>query len=238
MQLRSEVLLCPAPTRAETELPVNLTEPIRRRTLHDEVVSRLRDMIIEGVLPSGSRLNETELGERLGVSRTPLREAVKTLASEGLIDLVPSKGSVVRRFTLADVRDMLEALKAIEQFAARLGCQRAGDAEVERIVVLHAEMLSRYRDGNRLSYYKLNQEIHTAIVGLAGNATLAEMHHTLQARLKRIRYVGNGRPDRWAAAVAEHEIMIEALRRRDGERLAEVLGLHMDQTLTRVADAI
>jgi DNA-binding GntR family transcriptional regulator len=217
---------------------VTLTEPIRRRTLHDEVVSRLRDMIIEGVLPSGSRLNETELGERLGVSRTPLREAVKTLASEGLIELVPSKGSVVRRFTLVDVRDMLEAIKAIEQFAARLGCQRAGDAAIECILDRHDDMLARYREGNRLAYYKLNQEIHTAIVALAGNATLAEMHHTLQARLKRIRYIGNGRPDRWAAAVAEHEGMIEALRVRDGERLAEILGHHMDQTLTRVADAI
>lgn len=214
------------------------TEPIRRRTLHHEVVSRLRDMIIEGTLAGGSRLNETELGERLGVSRTPLREAVKTLASEGLIELVPSKGSVVRRFSMDDVRNMLEAIKALEQFAARLGCERASDDDIARLVHMHAEMMSLYRSASRLAYYKLNQDIHTAIVGLARNPMLAELHETLQARLKRIRYLGNGRPDRWAAAVAEHEEMIEALLARDGERLAHVLGVHMDQTLERVTDVI
>ena len=201
------------------------SEPIRRRTLHDEVVSRLRDMIIEGTLPSGGRINETELGEHLGVSRTPLREAIKTLASEGLIDLVPSRGSVVRRFTFEDVRHMLEAVKAIEQFAARLGCERASDAEVAAVVAMHEQMMARYRAGNRLAYYKLNQEIHSAIVGLAGNPTLCELHETLQARLKRIRYVGNGRPERWAGAVAEHEQMIAALLTRDGfASVADAIG--------------
>lgn len=214
------------------------SEPIRRRTLHDEVVSRLRDMIIEGTLASGARINETELGEQLGVSRTPLREAIKTLASEGLIDLVPSRGSVVRRFTFEDVRHMLEAIKAIEQFAARLGCQRASDAEVATVAAMHQQMMARYQAGNRLAYYKLNQEIHAAIVRLSNNPTLCELHETLQARLKRIRYVGNGRPERWAGAVAEHEQMMVALLSRDGAGLSDALGRHTDNTLERVADAI
>lgn len=212
--------------------------PIPRRTLHDEVATRLRDMIIEGQLAAGTRLNETELGSLLGISRTPLREAIKTLASEGLIELVPSKGATVRRFSKEDVRHMLEAMKALEQFAGRLACERASQAEIEEILELHRTMLVRYRSRNRLAYYKLNQAIHTAIVRCAHSPTIAEMHEILQARLKRIRYIGNSEPEKWAAAVAEHELMAAALAKRDGTALAKVLGLHMDRTLERVGDIV
>jgi DNA-binding GntR family transcriptional regulator len=212
--------------------------PIQRRTLHEEVASRVRDMIIEGHLPAGARLNESELCLQLGVSRTPLREAIKTLASEGLIELVPAKGAVVRRFSLGDVRHMLEAVKVLEQFAGRLACERATRQEIAEILDLHRTMLVRYRSRNRLAYYKLNQGIHTAIVCAAHNPTLAEMHDILQSRLKRIRYIGNSEPAKWAAAVTEHEEMAAALTARDGAALSEVLGRHMDHTLDRVRDIL
>lgn len=211
---------------------------IQRRSLHDEVATRLRDMIIEGVLPAGSRINETELGPRLGVSRTPLREAIKTLASEGLVDLQPSRGGVVRSFSLRDVRDLLEAIKALEQITAFLGCARASDAQIEAVAALHDAMMAEYQARRRLSYFKLNQSIHSAIVALADNPVMSEMHHLLQSRLKRIRYIGNESPDKWADAVAEHETMIKALRARDGAALADVLGEHMDRTLDRVRDTL
>jgi len=212
--------------------------PIQRRTLHDEVATRLRDMIIEGQLAAGMRLNETELGVQLGVSRTPLREAIKTLASEGLIELIPAKGATVRRFSKYDVQNMLEAVKALEQFAGRLACERATQDEIDEILDMHRTMLIRYRSRNRLAYYKLNQAIHTAIVRSAHSPTVAELHEILQARLKRIRYIGNSEPEKWAAAVAEHEMMAAALGKRDGTTLAAVLGLHMDRTLERVGDTV
>lgn len=212
--------------------------PIQRRTLHDEVVVRLRDMIIEGRLAAGERLNESELGPQLGVSRTPLREAIKTLAGEGLIELKPSKGAVVRRFDIEDVRHMLESIRMLEQFAGRLACARASDEEIAGILELHRSMLARYRTRSRLAYYKLNQAIHSAIVRAAHNPTLTEMHDTLQARLKRIRYIGHGDPDKWAGAVAEHEDMAAALKKRDADALVDALGRHMDHTLTRVSDVI
>ena len=212
--------------------------PIQRRTLHEEVATRLRDMIIEGQLASGARLNETELGLQLGVSRTPLREAIKTLASEGLIELVPAKGAVVRRFSIEDVRHMLEAIKALEQYAGKLACVRASDGEIAEVLDLHRTMLTRYRSRNRLAYYKLNQSIHSAIVRISHNPAIAEMHEMLQARLKRIRYLGNGDPEKWAAAVAEHEQMAAALDKRNGEALADVLGAHMDRSLDRVRSVL
>ncbi|WP_226575396.1 GntR family transcriptional regulator [Acuticoccus sediminis] len=211
---------------------------IQRRTLHEEVVTRLRDMIIDGTLETGSRINESELGPRLGVSRTPLREALRTLASEGLIELVRSKGAVVRRFGIEDVAEMLESLKAIEGFAARVGATRAGEAEIAAIIARHDEMVRCYEGRERLAYYKLNQSIHTAIVALAHNASLAELHALVQGRLKRIRYIGNHAPEKWAGAMADHERMADALKRRDGDALARALEDHMDNTLARVRDVL
>lgn len=211
---------------------------ITRVTLHDAVLNQVRDMIIEGQLTPGSRINEGQLGASLGVSRTPLREAIKTLASEGLVEIIPAKGAIVRRFTEKDIREILEVLKALEQSAALLACARAPDAEIAKIRALHEAMLGFYKARNRMSYFKLNQEIHSALVHAAGNAMLAQTHETLQARIKRIRFVGHEGPDRWSAAVAEHEEMIVALEARDAARLEEVVGRHLDAAVERTRDAI
>ena len=227
-----------APASGRAEDPLGAVTRVTRITLHDAVLNQIRDMIIEGTLPPGTRINEVQVGALLGVSRTPLREAIKSLASEGLIEFAPSRGAIVRRFTVEDTRDILEVLKAIEQAAGRLACERASAATIAAIEDLHARMLERYEARDRLSYFKLNQAIHTAIVAASGNATLRQVHDTMQARIKRVRFIGNERPDRWAAALAEHEEMIAALTRRDGETLAEVLGRHLDQSLDRVRDAI
>lgn len=211
---------------------------ITRVTLHDAVLNQVRDMIIEGLLTPGSRINEGQLGASLGVSRTPLREAIKTLASEGLVEIIPAKGAIVRRFSEKDIREILEVLKALEQSAARLACARAPDTDIAKIRALHEAMLGFYKARNRMSYFKLNQAIHSAIVQAAGNAMLAQTHETLQARIKRIRFVGHEGPDRWAAAVAEHEEMIVALEARDAARLEEVVGRHLDAAVERTRDAI
>ena len=211
---------------------------ITRVTLHEAVLNQLRDMIIEGRLLPGARINEGQIGASLGVSRTPLREAIKTLASEGLIEIVPAKGAIVRRFSENDIREVLEVLKVLEQSAARLACVRASDRDIAAIRKLHDEMMARYATRDRLSYFKLNQSIHSAIVRAADNAMLVEMHDMLQARIKRIRFVGNETPDRWAGAVAEHEEMILALAARNADALSEVLGRHLDNTVQRVHDVI
>jgi DNA-binding GntR family transcriptional regulator len=198
----------------------------------------MRDMIVSGELVAGGRINEIELCERLGVSRTPLREAVRTLASEGLIDLVPSRGARVRRFTREDVAAMLETVAILEASAARLACQRASDAEIAEVRSMHDQMLARYRSRQRMPYYKLNQAIHSAMARLSHNPTLVELHELLQARLRRIRFIGNEEPEKWAGAVAEHEDMIRALEARDGAALAQAIGLHIRNTRERVDDKL
>lgn len=213
-------------------------EPILRRTLHDEAVARLRDMIIDGRLSPGDRVNEGDVGRMLGVSRTPMREALKTLAAEGLIDNVPGRGAVVRAFSRKDVADMLEALKIIEQEAGRLACARATGADIAGLRATHDRMMGLYAERQRLAYFKLNQEIHSSFARLSGNATLLWAHEAIQARMKRIRFLGNGSADKWSAAVDEHEEMMLALEARDADRLATVLGGHMDRTWLRVRDTL
>lgn len=210
---------------------------IPRQSLHGQVVTRLRDMVTEGHLAPGQRINEVALGQALGVSRTPLREALKTLAGEGLVELVPTRGAVVRSFSLKDVADSMEVLKVLEQLAGRRACAVASDAGIARVLALHEQLRERYAAGERLPYFKLNQAIHSAIVTLADNPTLLRMHEILQAQMKRIRFIGHEGAEKWAAAMAEHEEMAAALARRDGEALAEVVGRHHDLGLVRIREA-
>jgi DNA-binding GntR family transcriptional regulator len=212
--------------------------PIVRQNLHDMIVSRVRDMIIEGALEAGSRIHEGNLGRELGVSRTPLREALKFLASEGLIELVPTRGAVVRRFSAKDVQDSLIVLGNLEALAGRLACAHATAAQIAEIRVLHDQMMRLYAARDRLPYFKLNQEIHASILRSCQNETLSYVHGILQARLKRIRYIGNERQEKWAGAVADHEEIISALEARDAKRLGSALEAHMAATWDRVKDVL
>ncbi|MDS9469972.1 GntR family transcriptional regulator [Paracoccus sp. MBLB3053] len=211
---------------------------VDKATLHDQVVARIRDLIVEGALTPGSRIDEAALIEQLGVSRTPFREALRTLAAEGLVEIRPTRGSLVRKLTPDEVFSMLEVLARLEQLAAELACKRATDAQIDRMMAIHAQMLDYYEKRERMPYFKLNQEFHRGIVSLSDNPVLVEIHGNLHARLKRIRFVGNRGPDFWADAVSEHEEMADALRARDGARLGEIAARHLLNTWTRVKDAV
>jgi DNA-binding GntR family transcriptional regulator len=211
---------------------------IKNRSLHDQVASRVRDMIIEGILEPGSRIDEARLIEDLGVSRTPFREALRTLAAEGLVIVRPSKGSTIRKLTPEDVYSMLEVLGHLERLAGELACQRATDDEIAGLLDLHGRMMACYESRDRMPYYKLNQEFHSRLTALSKNQTLIEMQSNLQARLKRIRYIGNGTPENWTGAVQDHEAMVAALSARDGARLGEIMARHLGNTWERVKNSL
>ena len=227
---------------AETEQPPSVPRaplaPLERRTLHAQVVDRLRDLITEGAVAPGDKLNEVRLCAELGVSRTPFREALKTLAGEGLIEIRSGRSAIVRRFTPDEVLAMLEVMAEIEALGGRLACERASEAAIAAIRAAHAEMLDLYDRRERLAYYKLNQRIHSMIAAASGNPTLVELHANLQARMKRIRFIGHSAPENWRDAVAEHDEMDDALARRDGQALAAVLRRHLLNTWERVRNSV
>ncbi len=212
--------------------------PIERPTLHTIVVSRIRDMIIEGSLPVGVRIHEGQLGEQLGISRTPLREALKVLASEGLVDLIPSRGAVVTTLTPKAAQDMLDVLKQLEAMAAPLICRNATDEEIGEIRRLHDEMLNFYATRSRLEYFKLNQQIHSLLISLAGNQSLSLVYEILQTKMKRIRFIGDRKDESWQAAVEDHEKIIKALEARDGQKLAEAMVEHVTSSWDRIKSAL
>ena len=212
----------------------SLDAPIARTSLHGEVTARLRDMIVEGRLAPGERIQELEVAKSLGVSRTPVREALKVLAAEGLVDLPALRGAVVKAFTPKDAQDMLAMIGLLEEYAGRAAFA-ASDAEVAAIITLHERMRVHYQRRERPEYFALNQQIHNAIVELAHNATLSALHANVRARMRRIRYIGNQAPDNWQAAMAEHEEMIAALSARDADRIARAMATHIANTWPRVA---
>lgn len=190
------------------------------------VVERIRDMIIAGELAAGARISERMLTERLGVTRTPLREAFKILEAEGLVRIVPNRGAEVVALSLAEVEAAIEVLIGLESVAAELACARATPEEIEAIARLHARMVACQTAGDLMGYFHLNQDIHQRIVDGAHNAALSRVYRTESARIRRYRFAGNRSPERWARAVAEHAQILDALQQREGALLREILRTH------------
>jgi DNA-binding GntR family transcriptional regulator len=208
------------------------TEPA---SLHRGLVGQLRDYLVEGDLEPGARVPERELCERFAVSRTPLREALKVLAAEGLIELLPNRGARVRQFTQADIRDLFEVIAGLDFVAGRLAAARMSDAQIAEIEALHLEMYAHYLRRELADYFRLNQRIHQTIVDAAGNRVLSANYANLNAVVRRLRYSANlVRRDRLSDAMREHEAIVDALRRRAGDEL----GLLMHEHMLRKCEAV
>jgi DNA-binding GntR family transcriptional regulator len=213
-------------------------QPILRRSLHDELVERLREMVLEGILPAGQRVPEKDLCSQFAVSRTPLREALKVLASEGLLELLPNRGAVVTSLTIKDVGEAFPVLARLEQLAGELACARIGDEEVAEICALNSEMADCFKRNDRPAYFALNQLIHIQIMTAARNDVLADMHRLVTLRLRRARYSANLFEERWRHAVEEHQEFIEPLKARDGKRLGALLKAHIENKAKVVLDSL
>src|SRR5690606_30765503 len=173
-----------------------IVEPISPRPLHSEVADRLRDLIVQGELAPGDRLNERLLTERFGISRTPLREAIKMLASEGLVNLLPNRGAVVTALTRDAALDMFQVLASLEALAGRLACERATAQDVADITALHRQMRDRYEHGDQNEYLRLGQRIHQRLIDTARNTELNDMHRRISVRLRRARFMANDSQER------------------------------------------
>ncbi len=200
---------------------------IHRRYLHDEVAERLRELILTGELEPRERVNEIELCERFGISRTPLREAIKILATEGLLELLPNRGARVGHVSQSEIEEMIEVVAALEATAAELACRCISDAEIDVIEAKTLIMEKAYTRGDEKAYFTLNQEIHAGLMQAAKNATLAGIYNNLSSRIQRMRYTAHKTPDQWKRAMGEHLRMAELLRARDGEGLARVVRDHI-----------
>lgn len=210
------------------ETIVEAAEPASQ-SLHEEVLSRLRDYIVEGKIADGARVPEKQLCELFGISRTPLREALKVLAAEGLIDLLPNRGARVRPLDAREIGELFDLMGGLELLAGRLACEKMTEAEFLEIEKIHHEMYSHYLRKDLSKYFKCNQDIHRMIVDSARNTALKTAYLSLADRLRRLRYSANldRHRDRWGEAMREHEVILDALRRRAPEELADILFKHL-----------
>ncbi|MFO1118178.1 MAG: GntR family transcriptional regulator [Beijerinckiaceae bacterium] len=215
-----------------------MNEIIPRKSLHEEVAAQLREMIVNGELVAGKKAPEADLCQRFGVSRTPMREAFKALAAEGLIRLVPNRGAIVAKISREDVAELFPIMGALEGLAGELACARVTNAELARIRRSHEQMVRHYERGEIAPYYRLNRAIHEAIFEAAGNVTLTAMFQTLVARTASIRFTAQKSPARWAEAVADHDAMLKALEARDGPALGRILRDHIRHKLDMVNEAL
>lgn len=208
--------------------------PIPRRPLHEEATDRLRDLIVQGRLAPGARLNERLLTAQLGLSRTPLREAFKVLATEGLVELLPNRGAIVSPMDPVRLSETLAVMGALEALAGEFACRNATDAQLNEIRALHYEMLAYHARGDLAGYFKFNQAIHLKIVKYSGNAVLYNVYRQLNGNVRRARYMANLSQERWDAAVREHDEILAALGARNVGRIKALLSDHLAHKLASV----
>jgi DNA-binding GntR family transcriptional regulator len=207
---------------------------IARRPLHEEATDRLRDLIVQGRLPPGTRLNERLLTAQFGLSRTPLREAFKVLVTEGLVELLPNRGAIVSQMDPVRLAETLAVMGALEALAGEFACLNATDGQINEIRSLHFEMLANHARGDLAGYFKFNQAIHLKIVKYSGNAVLYNTYLQLNANVRRARYMANLSQERWDAAVREHGEILEALAAREVDRIKALLSDHLAHKLSSV----
>jgi DNA-binding GntR family transcriptional regulator len=208
---------------------------LRRAGLHEQAAERLRDMIVHGDLPPGAPLIEGELSRALGISRTPLREAVKLLAQQGLIELRTNRSACVRPIRPAEISELFEALAGIERVAAELAATRATASDLARLKELQTTIERHRHAGDRAAYYAANKTIHRAIVVAAQNTPLADAHAALLARAEQVKYFALRLEDRWDQSIHEHRSILAAIEDRDGERAGRLLAIHVAHTADVVA---
>jgi DNA-binding GntR family transcriptional regulator len=211
---------------------------ISRLALHDQVAARLRTMLIEGRIPSGAKLNERVLSEQLRVSRTPLREAIKLLAVEGLVDLLPNRGAVAVMLSETDIVNTFEVLAGLEAMSGELAAQRASDAQRAEIRALNFEMRAAFERRELSTYYRINAAIHVAISAAAGNPVLEATYTRINARVQSLRFRTNQNEEKWKRAMKEHDEMVDALTARDSSALRTVLVKHLNTKRETVLDLL
>ena len=212
--------------------------PIPRAALHEQVAHRLRQMLVENRIALGAKLNERELSEVLNVSRTPLREAIKMLAAEGLVELLPNRGAIAVELSEADVLNTFEVMAGLEAQSGELAAQRITDAELNEIKAMQFEMMAAYTRRDLPAYYRLNSAIHRAINAAAKNPVLMATYNQVNARLQALRFRSNQDGDKWRDAVKEHEQMVAALSARDPVAMRRVMSEHLAHKLETVIQQV
>jgi len=211
---------------------------IVRAPLHVQVAERLRVLIDSGELAPGTRLNEIELCNTMGVSRTPLREAIRSLATEGLIEIQPNRGAIVSIVSQEDVTEILPIMASLEGLGGRLAAMHMDQSKIAQVRKIHDQMIAHYKNNEVAEYFETNRLIHELITEGSGNQTLVDTINSLSAKVRRARFTAQMTKESWAKAVSEHEEMIAALEAQDPDRLEAILVQHVETKRATILGSI
>jgi len=214
------------------------TPRLRTLGMSAEIAARLRTMIEEGELPPGARIDERAFSELFDVSKTPLREALKVLVSEGLVLHRQYIGYRVAPLDLNELRATFETLHGLEALAGELAAARLSEATLARLERRHQAMIDAHAAGRRTEYFRINQEIHQLIIDGAANPVLAGIYAALMSKVHRARGAANADTLRWQESHEEHEAIMAALREPGRPRLAQVLRSHSENTAREVLSVV
>jgi DNA-binding GntR family transcriptional regulator len=214
---------------------------IKKATLHMQIAATLREMIMTNQLKEGDKINENDLCTSMGISKTPLREALRVLSVEGLISLVPNRGSFVTKPTVAEIKEMFEVMSVLEGVCARAATARMTAAEFDAIERLHAKLEQEYASRNQKQYIRINNQYHKYIQQLAGNRTLNQIVNGLRDKILLYRFQSLNLPGRFDDSIEEHRELLEAFRQRAPQRAETIMKRHLKNqslSLEKLAEEI
>lgn len=202
----------------------------RRHGIHAPIRDTIREMVISGRLGAGARIDEKSLSEELGVSKTPIREALKVLASEGLVELLPNRGSRVIKPSREAIQHLFSVIAGLERLAAEIVARDAPQRDIQALSALHENMSQFFANRQRESYFELNHQIHETIITMTRNPVLVQTHSELMTRARRPRFIAITSESRWQESIKEHSLLMAAIELRDSRIAGEILYKHVLKT--------
>jgi len=199
----------------------------KKATYHVQIADMLRDMIMTGKLEEGDKVNESELCETMGISKTPLREALRVLSVEGLIRLVPNRGAFVTKPTFEEIAEMFDVMSLLEGFCARVACEKMTPKDFARLEKLHSKLEENFERHDQEEYIRINNQYHSFVQEIAGNRTLNQIVGGLRKKILLYRFQSLNLPARFECSIREHRDLLEAFRQRDHLRAEALMREHL-----------
>ncbi len=206
--------------------------------LRDVVFNTLRQAILRGELKPGERLMEIQLANKLGVSRTPIREAIRKLELEGLVLMIPRKGAEVAEITEKSLRDVLEVRRALEELAVGLVCEKITDEQIQDLKDAAEEFKESLKSGDITRIAEADVKFHDVIYMATDNQKLIQLLNNLREQMYRYRVEYLKRSDFHQQLIHEHEEIIETIESGQKDRAVQVVCQHVDNQVEAVMDTI
>ena len=213
------------------DLVINTLNTIEHAPLNQRTYMQLRAFVLSGAVPMGDRLDENALARQLGVSRTPVREAIGRLVQEGLVEYRPFQGNFVRLITVEQVRELFEVRRSLEGLAASLAVHNMTEETLEEITAILDEVRSALEEGDMEEYSLADSRFHRAIAGYSGNSTLFKLLEQLSAQIQLARVLANRDQSVVQRTAHERPLILAALRDRDADAAARLMEAHIQGVL-------